>query len=125
MNSNKSDSRIIYMNDIERKSKIDALRKAIHKLMSKLNQLEHDCKHNIFKRDIASDCTSAVCLVCGEDFGWWCPKSPDHLCHYYSENGKIELQDGTKVDRPKDAPVSVKYETDDCCLFCHDPEERK
>ena len=26
--------------------------------------------------------TWAYCAVCGKDFGWWCPKSPDHLCHY-------------------------------------------
>jgi hypothetical protein len=28
------------------------------------------------------DCCSASCAICGQDFGWWCPKSPDHYCHY-------------------------------------------
>ena len=42
---------------------------------------------------------SAVCAKCGKDFGWWCPKSPDHCCHY-----------------------SKSY---DSCDFCGEPEERK
>jgi hypothetical protein len=42
---------------------------------------------------------SAYCANCGEHLGWWCPKSPDHLCHY-----------------PPD---------DEWCRFCGDPTERK
>lgn len=26
--------------------------------------------------------TGAYCKACGKDFGWWCPESPDHICHY-------------------------------------------
>lgn len=29
---------------------------------------------------------SASCAVCGEDFGWWCPKSPTHYCEYDENN---------------------------------------
>lgn len=42
--------------------------------------------------------TSALCAVCGQYFGWWCPKSPDHLC---------------------------RYSTGECCDYCHMPSERK
>ena len=27
-------------------------------------------------------CCGASCAICGEDFGWWCPKSPTHYCEY-------------------------------------------
>ena len=41
----------------------------------------------------------ASCAICGQDFGWWCPKSPDHYCHY--ENGEYG------------------------CDYCGEPDERK
>ena len=47
-----------------------------------------------------SDCCSASCAICGEDFGWWCPKSPTHYCEY---------------------DESDTYG----CKWCHEPDERK
>jgi len=44
-------------------------------------------------------CTGAYCIICRESLGWWCPKSPDHLCHY--------------------------SKSDDDCDYCHMPAERK
>jgi len=66
---------------------------------------------------------SATCLICGTDFGWRCNKSPDHVCHYFSVDGQIELFDGTKVNVPEDHDSS--YENDDECIFCGMPDERK
>jgi hypothetical protein len=69
-----------------------------------------------------------VCLVCDKTFGWWCPKSPDHLCHYFSNKGKVELIDGTVINKPKNKYTKVytkEYETEDSCIFCGDSEERK
>ena len=45
-------------------------------------------------------CYSASCAICGEDFGWWCPKSPTHYCAY---------------------DHSDTYG----CKWCHEPKERK
>jgi len=42
---------------------------------------------------------SAQCAVCDERLGWWCPDSPDHICHY--DNGDM-----------------------DQCDWCGQPEER-
>lgn len=93
--------------------------------------------------DIIASCTShamahesdnyfgegyAWCEVCGEHFGWYCPKSPDHGCHYFSDNGIVTLNDGTTMQCPPDEdgePYSGDYETDDCCIFCGAPNERK
>ena len=43
--------------------------------------------------------TGAYCFVCGRSFGWWCPSSPDHLCHYEDHN--------------------------EFCKYCGMPDERK
>ena len=31
-------------------------------------------------------CCGASCAVCGEEFEWWCPKSPTHYCEYDETN---------------------------------------
>ena len=44
---------------------------------------------------------NARCIVCGQTADpWYCPKSPDHVCHY--DRGNL-----------------------DQCDFCGEPEERK
>jgi len=59
---------------------------------------------------------------------WYCPDSIDHHCHYYTERDDkgyyVELVNGDKLYKlPEDHDPD--YETDDDCIFCHDPEERK
>lgn len=80
-----------------------------------------ECKHIVIQKN-----ESAVCDICEDHFGWHCPESPDHTCHYYTnrDTGKIELLDGTVVDVPN-PDHDPHYETDDFCLFCHAPEERR
>ena len=43
--------------------------------------------------------TIAICEVCEKDFGWYCPDSSDHYCHYEEDS--------------------------ECCIYCGQPEERK
>jgi len=83
------------------------------------SRLIESCPHEIFQHG-----DSVYCNICKKDFGWWCPDSPDHTCHYFSMDGMVELLDGTTIERPKGA-IDPQYETEDQCLFCGQPEERK
>lgn len=69
--------------------------------LSKQMQTGEGCQHIVIKGQILysprqekivwthegddDDCCFASCAVCGADLGWWCPKSPDHFCHYEKE----------------------------------------
>jgi len=81
------------------------------------------CKHAFkLKHDpIYDDYGYAICEICNHNFGWSCSESPDKTCHYFSKDGKVTLIDGTTVDVESDED----YETEDCCIFCGQPEERK
>lgn len=64
------------------------------------------------------------CVKCGETLGHTCPNSPDNVCHYYTDsNGMVMLVDKTRINPPDDH--DVKNETDDECIYCGAPEERK
>lgn len=81
------------------------------------------CRHEI--ENIAGH---ASCSACKLELGWYCKDSPDHHCHYYStDNGKsVELSTGEKVPNPGfEEDYEPLYETDDNCLFCGEPDERK
>ena len=47
---------------------------------------------------------SAVCKACGDNLGWYCPDSPNHLCDY---------DQGDETYNP------------DHCRYCGQPDERK
>jgi hypothetical protein len=76
------------------------------------------CNHSVVNYH---DC--AQCVICEEIFGHWCSNSPDHACHYYTDFGEIVLVDGSRIAAPLEH--DVEYETDDSCIYCMDPEERK
>lgn len=82
-----------------------------------LNDLIRECPHEF------RDKMSAYCSICKRDFGWYCPKSPDHTCYYYSDNGFVELRNGEKVPVPEGH--DKRWESYDCCVFCNEPDERK
>jgi len=91
---------------------------------AKKHQKEVKCEHkNIVKYNHFN---APVCDDCGKRFpGWYCPDSPDHNCHYFTDdNGTVELVTGEFV-KPADPDWDKEYETDDECLFCGSPEERK
>jgi hypothetical protein len=92
------------------------------------------CYHEIV--EAPGDYGGSICKVCGyrrfEE--WYCPDSPDHICHYRSEFdlGK-RLRYVISVNREK-IYLTKKYtkdfgqdmrESDDWCIFCGNPEERK
>jgi hypothetical protein len=107
----------------------------LYALKIKRNKLYNQCNHIaprprtlIGKYD---EHGGASCVICDKHLGWVCTKSPDHVCHYYSSfiDGKhgVELIDGT-IDYPTDLQeddYSEEDETDDCCIYCHQPDERK
>ena len=68
------------------------------------------------------DWGSAQCK-CGKYHGWYCPKSPDHRCYYFTQAGKVLMKDGTLEDPPPEHDTD--YESDDWCVFCGSPDERK
>ena len=93
-----------------------------------LKALRGECWHEI----IEHGCGRAVCINCEDgrswnDWNWYCPKSPDHICHYYStvdHNGEryVGSINGEKIVLED---YDGKYETSDQCIFCGQPEERK
>lgn len=99
-----------------------------------------------------SECDCVSCAICGSEFGWWCPASPDHICHYFTIGssrgtpnmsgcfeddtpgicGKVMLLSREFVTPPgymdnDQVPLArmQQFETDDRCLFCGSPRERK
>ena len=108
--------------------KLQELYKQEYSIQAEIYKITSNCKHKIVKRDEKSDCTIAICSECGTTFGWWCPKSPDHACFYFTEVVQeqlfIKLVDGTLLPYKQDNH-DRQYETQDCCLFCGEPNERK
>jgi len=106
-----------------KKEDFDKIRNDIIELQRKLGQMVNDCKHEVpnYKQD-----SSARCQICGKYFGWSCHDSPDHVCHYFSieKDGQIgvELIDGSFYPLPNH---NADYESDDWCIFCQEPDERK
>lgn len=116
------------MSDKERHDRIRELEFRKHELNAELEDLYEMCTHKIACGSHKWNDDLAFCLVCGTGFGWYCTESPDHSCHYFSEvdeNGNpiVELHDGTIHRLPSDH--NAEYETNDQCLFCGNPEERK
>jgi hypothetical protein len=110
------------MDSMELRSRIRQLKIQIIDLQVTLETLEVECPHNIVKARIAG----AECDICGRNFGWYCAESPDHACHYYTYDRKgtqVQLYDRTLHSLKE--PSDPEYESDDCCLFCNQPDERK
>lgn len=98
---------------------------------TKLDELlvDHDCVVPE-KRD---EFGFAECELCGEQLGWYCPDSPDHICHYYSEDKifkdevillKIRLINDEIYLKTANEHYNM-FESRDECLFCGEPDERK
>ncbi len=87
-----------------------------------VERFEGETQH-IIVPDGAGDSPSALCTHCDKDFGWHCPDSPDNTCHYFTMEGKVRLISGQQIDPPpRHRP---DHETEDQCIFCGNPQERK
>lgn len=107
------------MNNEERKVLLRRLRSVAMKVDDIVAELEINCPHEVVRND-----ESAECAICDHDFGWWCDWSPDNACHYFSNgDGTLTLIGGKRISvRPT---RDGKPETEDECMFCGLPEERK
>lgn len=112
----------------QKKEEILKKREAIDKAREELRRLLQEHSHTAERRD-----DSAVCTICGARLGWGCDKSPDGVCHYFTEldpnddhvTPLVKLIDGSSYTLTD--PYNLKqlnYQTHDRCLFCGWPEER-
>ena len=103
------------------------MERAAHYELDELHRRLAPCTHplTVQKGD------SHYCRTCKSHVGegWWCPDSPDNHCYYFTEKwpgnaGRfVDLKNGDRRFFHKDH--DHENETDDCCLFCGAPEERK
>lgn len=132
------------------KRNIEELRKNINETVGELGRCVHElCRiceehgHKIVPRDLDIDeqltqnrfaSTGAYCVVCGKEFGWWCPKSPDYYCQYTGQKcdvcGEV-IGEGSEQrmkhvrEKKHDASFAALSYNTDRCVFCGMPEERK
>lgn len=102
---------------ISRKEVIDNLRSIANKYHDALAVLIKNCKH------VANNEEDTCCAICGIGLGWRCENSPDGVCHYHSNNHKVTLVNGNIAILPDD--YDDNFESDDWCVFCGEPYERK
>lgn len=92
--------------------------------LERLHKAAIPCRHNNGKKKGES----FHCIDCKTNLGWFCKESPDLTCHYYTESyqGKnmVKLSGGSFYEY-KGKFHDPEFETEDRCLFCGDPEERK
>lgn len=110
-------------------------REAIREHEEAIRELKRNCHHVIPEQepDEYGGYWGAECAGCGERFGWYCPSSPDHACHYYTEEDEDDPRphvlsiNGEKIylTEKQIAQVEDWGESDDYCIFCGHPEERK
>ena len=115
------------MNNDERMYKINHLRSEITKMKSELYLLKSECHHVVEVEDLDGK-AFGVCEICGEDLGWICKNSPDHLCHYLTTRDPgdprpyVKLLNSKHYDFPKDG-WEQERETEESCLYCGTQKE--
>lgn len=126
------------------KAELHVMKMMLAPLRKRYQDLKKTCPHNIVcnvchtnEKECAPDREfghlGAECDICelgsefDEDLGWFCPDSPDHLCHYFSQEHNqqrcVELLSGQL--HPLSLNHKREWETDDQCIFCGNPDERK
>jgi hypothetical protein len=109
------------MSNTQLKERIAQTRQEIAASSETLRTLIATCTHTERK---PGDSDSATCETCDKDLGWKCEHAPDGVCHYFSEDdGQVNLTNGQSVPVPDGH--DAQFETEDSCIFCQNPEERK
>lgn len=95
----------------------------VKQLQTEISNLNESCTHELLV-ETSHDKDGVWCEECHRGFGWWCPESPDHACHYHTHHGMVELANGDLIEPPDtwEGPESENY---DMCIYCGDPDERK
>jgi hypothetical protein len=93
-----------------------------------LFELMHHCNcefEPLTKEELEDEWMSegARCIKCGQHRGWRCKISPDGVCHYHSKDGCVQLLGGELYKLPDSHDFNG--ESDDWCVFCVMPKERK
>ena len=110
----------------EARAKVQLAERELWRLMGKCKHSFKPLTQNQLKDKWMSE--SAFCDTCGVHFGWRCKKSPDSVCHYHTEGGAVDLIEGTPdffKYRKTGNWTSEDNESDDCCVYCGHPDERK
>lgn len=99
-------------------------------LESQRIKLPHKCKFKELSDKEKKDnwlSVSAQCTKCNTCYGWRCLKSPDGVCHYFTnpKGKKVELINGKDTKLFKTQDYDPEYESDDFCLYCGLPDDRK
>ena len=100
-------------------------RTRLTELYAEIRKLKAECPHDIPPQEPDENGYGvAYCEGCGQHFGWYCPSSPDRICHYYSQDGMVVDIHNNQV-MPVPEGYSNEYESPDYCIFCGHPDERK
>lgn len=135
--------KILTEDEYQRHNDIKETKEAIKDAEKKLMDLTGNCKHKLLpltpvqlnhlrEGDVESwGYDGAICIICESHLGWRCPDSPDGCCYYYSQSESeegpffVRLMNDEKYIIPEYEYSDFAYETDDCCIFCGNPDERK
>jgi hypothetical protein len=103
----------------DRNKEFHRMAETARSLDRRIFSLQNTCEHEVTKGGVHPDNSkvrtssilgnieakydyeSGACWICGKEFGWYCPDSPNHICEYSQEY----YQEG--------------------CIYCDQPEERK
>ena len=54
-------------------------------LASQIGEMKAICRDKFGHVAVEDVVGGARCDICSTEFGWYCPESPDHICHYETE----------------------------------------
>lgn len=115
------------------RTRLERMQKLNEFVKYQIKEIKKHCPHQLTEFKLTNDSSIAKCEQCDSELGWWCPDSPDRICHYYTEMGKddfegrrvVELYNKTQVQYAHKPGQSIDSESEDACLYCGKPTKRK